>query len=196
MMKVTPGVSFIPNQKTWGPALKSPDHIKDLEKARICPNDLYLTDLIKPNKYSDGIWGVASDAYNLRSNYTLSMYAIESQILKLIQQAKQAKDEETFKEIEKKINSLQEQKVVKNNYMTKNQTTVIDSVADGQPIPTIVEGDALEDERIPLDEFKKVFPSLHNLNQRPELFNFNQFSIQRKPSTVQKIVESQFSKTK
>jgi len=75
VIKINPPVE-LPKLPKWGPVFQNRDHTKDLMKARVCPNDLFLDEINKTDKVLAGIWGIASDATNLRSPYTLNSYKI------------------------------------------------------------------------------------------------------------------------
>ena len=176
---------------TYGNTLSNRNHMKDLEQARISPNDLFLNESIKRDTVMSGAVGASSQSAALRSPTTIHDDQMQKQLHILLQKAKKTGSDASFEKTQKEIKQLQESRPT-NRVLTKNQLASIQAVADGQEIPTAVEEDSIEDSLLSLSEFKKLTVGLQNMEGRPQTFNFAKFSIQTKPGSAETLIESQY----
>ena len=65
-------------------------------------------------------------------------------------------------------------------------------MASGQAIPTATAQDAIRDEKLTYEELKKLLPQFQKVDEKPVLFNHRTFSIQSRPGSTEKAIESAF----
>lgn len=158
-------------------------------KAAILPNDLYLTEIGKEDKVLGGVWGVSSKSHDLRTPYHISNLEMQKKFMDIMKRAKESTDETQYKTIVKEVESLYTEFPRSNKVLSNNQKMVLEAIQDGQGIPTATEEDALEDEQLSVKELKDKLPQLAVTQMRPDLFNFSQYSIQKKGGSAEKLME-------
>jgi hypothetical protein len=87
----------------YGNALSSRDHVKDLEKAKISSNDLYLSEYLKRDTALSGAMGMSSHSIDFRAPSNLQDLTIQSKLHSILQRAKQTGTEQSFQEAQKAI---------------------------------------------------------------------------------------------
>lgn len=152
-------------------------------------NQAYLEERIKPDKYIAGVWGVESNQINLRSPYHIASYKRAELLQKVFQEARTSTDDSEFEDITQKLQKVEEDYHIDHSVLTKNQDTMLQSITDGQGVPTRVAGDSLEDERMSVKEVQTVFPMFGISSERPDFLSFKKYSIQTKPGSVETLME-------
>ena len=173
--------------------LDNTDHIEVLKKARISPSRLFVEEMQKEDKWISGVWGVSSSSFDIRSPYQITSYKQQNEVQEILNKLKQTMDETEYIKLRKQIElKAREYNTTIDTILTKNQVKVLESITNGQAIPTYVAGDALMDEKLTYDEIVKLFPQFKTLDQKPTIFNHKQFSIQTRPGSTERAIEASF----
>ena len=173
--------------------LDNTDHIELLKKARISPSRLFVEEMKKEDKWISGVWGVSSSSFDIRSPYQITSYNQQNEVQDILNKLKTAMSESEYIKLRTEMEEkASEYNTTIDNILTKNQIQVLESITNGQAIPTVVAGDALEDEKLTYDEIVKLFPQFKTMEQKPTIFNHKQFSIQTRPGSTEKAIEASF----
>lgn len=151
-------------------------NLKDTIKASLKPMRAFIEESQKEHRHSAGIFGVSSRGPDIRSPFHIESLRRQKEI----QQALESTEL-------KNVNTMR-------NTLSQNQIDVLGAISQGQPIPTAIELDAIEDMQLSPEEYMKLLPQFKQFTKKSGIFNHKQFSIQTRPGSAEVAMESQLKK--
>lgn len=151
-------------------------NLKDTIKASLKPMRAFIEESQKEHRHSAGIFGVSSRGPDIRSPFHIESLRRQKEV----QQALESTEL-------KNVNTMR-------NTLSQNQIDVLGAISQGQPIPTAIELDAIEDMQLTPEEYMKLLPQFKQFTKKSGIFNHKQFSIQTRPGSAEVAMESQLKK--
>lgn len=155
-------------------------NLKDTIKASLKPMRAFIEESQKEHRHSAGIFGVSSRGPDIRSPFHIESLRRQKEI-------QQALESTNYKNVNMLMRNA-------DNTLTQNQIDVLGAISQGQPIPTAIELDAIEDMQLSPEEYMKLLPQFKQFTKKSGIFNHKQFSIQTRPGSAEVAMESQLKK--